>query len=46
MMEKAPDAIAGFQNSGGMRADFPKGDITLGDVISTFPLIMTSSRWI
>lgn len=37
MMEKTPDAVAGFQNSGGMRADFPKGDITLGDVISTFP---------
>ncbi|HCS7296999.1 bifunctional UDP-sugar hydrolase/5'-nucleotidase [Escherichia coli] len=36
MMEKTPDAVARFQNSGGMRADFPKGDITLGDVISTF----------
>lgn len=37
MMAKAPDAVAGFQNSGGMRADFPQGNLKYGDVITTFP---------
>lgn len=37
MMAKAPDAVAGFQNSGGMRADFPQGNLKYGDIITTFP---------
>ncbi|EKJ3309535.1 TPA: bifunctional metallophosphatase/5'-nucleotidase [Escherichia coli] len=37
MMAKAPDAVIGLQNSGGLRADFPQGNLTYGDVITTFP---------
>lgn len=37
MMSKAPDAVIGLQNSGGLRADFPQGNLTYGDVITTFP---------
>lgn len=37
MMAKAPDAVLGLQNSGGLRADFPKGNLKYGDVITTFP---------
>ncbi|BBT72307.1 MULTISPECIES: bifunctional metallophosphatase/5'-nucleotidase [Enterobacteriaceae] len=37
MMAKTPDAVAGFQNSGGMRADFPQGNLKYGDIITTFP---------
>lgn len=37
MMAKAPDAVLGLQNSGGLRADFPQGKLKYGDVITTFP---------
>lgn len=37
MMAKVPDAVVGLQNSGGIRADFPQGNLTYGDVITTFP---------
>jgi 2',3'-cyclic-nucleotide 2'-phosphodiesterase (5'-nucleotidase family) len=37
MMAKAPDAVVGLQNSGGLRADFPQGNLRYGDVITTFP---------
>jgi 2',3'-cyclic-nucleotide 2'-phosphodiesterase (5'-nucleotidase family) len=37
MMAKVPDAVVGLQNSGGMRADFPQGNLKYGDVITTFP---------
>lgn len=37
MMAKAPDAVVGLQNSGGLRADFPKGNLKYGDVITAFP---------
>ena len=37
MMAKAPDAVVGLQNSGGLRADLPQGNLRYGDVITTFP---------
>lgn len=37
MMAKVPDAVVGLQNSGGLRADFPQGNLKYGDVITTFP---------
>lgn len=37
MMAKVPDAVVGLQNSGGIRADFPQGNLTYGYVITTFP---------
>ncbi|HHO9602251.1 TPA: bifunctional metallophosphatase/5'-nucleotidase [Escherichia albertii] len=36
-MAQSTDAVVGFQNSGGLRADIPKGEVTFGDVISTYP---------
>lgn len=36
-MAQAPDAVAAFQNSGGIRADLEQGAITYGAVISTYP---------
>ena len=37
MVSISTDAVVGIQNSGGLRADIPKGEITVGDVIRTYP---------
>lgn len=34
---KAPDAQMGITNSGGIRADIQKGEVTMGDVLGAFP---------
>jgi 2',3'-cyclic-nucleotide 2'-phosphodiesterase (5'-nucleotidase family) len=36
---KVPEADAVFTNSGGLRNDIPAGEITLGSIISMYPLI-------
>lgn len=35
----SPGSIASFSNSGGFRADFPKGNLSLADLIGTFPFV-------
>jgi 2',3'-cyclic-nucleotide 2'-phosphodiesterase (5'-nucleotidase family) len=37
ILARFPDSVAAFTNSGGIREDIAAGDITLGDVINSFP---------
>ncbi|MGY6031156.1 5'-Nucleotidase C-terminal domain-containing protein [Phytobacter sp. AG2a] len=37
LMYKVPEADIAFYNAGGIRADLPKGNITIGDVINMYP---------
>ncbi|EEJ7563545.1 bifunctional metallophosphatase/5'-nucleotidase [Salmonella enterica] len=39
ILAKVPGAVAAFSNSGGLRADLPKGNITIGDIVTMFPFI-------
>ena len=37
ILAAAPEAVLGLTNSGGIRADIAKGEVTLGDVLGAFP---------